>query len=222
MLTGFWNPTGDMIRHFSRDVALNPAGWMGEDWEGRGYDIVSYFPDPTTGYTGDFEVDYQDTSEDFWHYVELNRPIAIMSFGAGAGPWEIEWNARNLDRWVADDTAPTQPTPNPPDDSVSVDFVRHSTLPVDEIAARVNALNLPGIGGSGAWVDRDGNPGAYLCEFMAYHVMWYQADRSEGSCLMAGFTHLSSSVPVESATLATEEALRVLIEALDAARPAGS
>lgn len=27
MLTGYWNPTGAMIRHFSRDVGLNPAGF---------------------------------------------------------------------------------------------------------------------------------------------------------------------------------------------------
>jgi pyrrolidone-carboxylate peptidase len=165
-------------------------------------------------------VDYQDTSEDFWFFADLLQPIAIMSFGAGAGPWEIEYNARNLTSWVPDDLDPTRPTPNPPDETVVEGFTRTSTLPVEEIAARVNALNLPGLGASGAWVDWSGNPGAYLCEFMAYHVMWYQATCAGGgcNCLMAGFTHLASSVPVSSGTLATEEALRVLIEALDDAR----
>ncbi len=219
MLTGYWHPTGSMIRHFSQNPTLNPDGWMGEDWEGRGYDVISYFPDPDDGYTGDFEVDYQDTSADFWLYTDLHKPIAIMSYGAGAGPWEIEFNARNLPSWVPDDTDPQQPTPCPPDTSVAAGFVRNSTLPVDEIAARVNALDLPDIGASGAWVDWLGDPGAYLCEFMAYHNMWYQDTANGGAdeCLMAGFTHVSSDVSVDSATQAAEEALRVLIEALDEA-----
>lgn len=221
MLTGFWDPTGRMLFEFSQDAALNPDGWVGEDWEGSGYDVVAFMPDPETGYTGDFEVDYQDTWEDFWRVTDLLRPIAIMSFGAGVGPWEIEMIARNLSSWVPDDVDPRQPTPCPPDDTEDAGFVRHSTLPVDEIAERVNALELPGIGASGAWVDRDGNPGGYLCEFMAYLGMWYQAIGEAGGdsdCLMAGFTHLAASVPVDSGTQATEEALRALIEALDEAR----
>ena len=115
----------------------------------------------------------------------------------------------------------TKPTPSPPDDSVAAGHTRNSTVPVDEIAAAINALDLPGIGPSGAWVDREGNPGAFLCEFMAYHVMWYQdicQTTGDCQCLMAGFTHLASDVPVESGTAGTEAALRVLIEALDEAR----
>ena len=34
-----------MIRHFSQDPALNPGGWQGEDWNGLGYDIISFFPE---------------------------------------------------------------------------------------------------------------------------------------------------------------------------------
>jgi pyrrolidone-carboxylate peptidase len=110
---------------------------------------------------------------------------------------------------------------NPPDDTVPEGTVRNSTLPVEEIAERVNALDLPSIGTDGAWVDWSGNPGAYLCEFMAYHGMWYQAisEAEGGPCLMAGFTHVASYVPVDSARQATEEALRALIDALDDARP---
>ena len=64
VVTGFWPPTNEMIRHFSQNLDLNPEGRIGDDWEGRGYDIVSFFPefsDPECdncgqGY-GDLEVD---------------------------------------------------------------------------------------------------------------------------------------------------------------------
>ena len=46
MLTGFWEPTGQMIAQFSTDPELNPEGWKGENWENLGYDIYSYFPKP--------------------------------------------------------------------------------------------------------------------------------------------------------------------------------
>ena len=44
IVTGFWPPTNEMIRHFSQDINLNPSGWLGDNWENRGYDIISYFP----------------------------------------------------------------------------------------------------------------------------------------------------------------------------------
>ncbi|UCF50429.1 MAG: hypothetical protein JSU91_02810, partial [Thermoplasmatales archaeon] len=66
MLTGYWNPTGQMIAPFSTDPYLNPDGWKGENWEDRGYDIYSFFPTPGT-YNGTFEVDYQNTWDDFWN-----------------------------------------------------------------------------------------------------------------------------------------------------------
>jgi len=148
-----------------------------------------------------------------------------MAYGAGAGPWEIEQHARNLSSWSSDGTPPTQPSPSPPDGTSAAGYVRESTLPMTAIATRVNALALPGIGSSGAWIDDRGPAGGYLggylCEFMAYHVMWYQelhAGDVDGACLRAGFTHVASSVPVTSATSAAEEALRALIAQLDTDR----
>jgi len=223
MVTGYWSPTGRMIRHFSQDPELNPDGWAGENWEGTGFDIISYFPDPDAGYTGDFEVDYQDTLADFWRITEQLQPVAIVSFGMGNGPWEIEFNARNITNWVPDDNPPTMPEPNPPDSSVPTGYVRNTNLPAEEIAERVNALNLPGIGTDGAWVDIWGNPGRYLCEYIAYHGFWYQeihgAPGEPDSCQLAGFTHVAENVPVDSAVLATEETLRVVIEALTQTTP---
>ena len=62
MLTGYWNPTGQMIAPFSNNTYLNPGGWKGANWEGLGYNIYSYFPKPGT-YNGTFEVDYHAHAE---------------------------------------------------------------------------------------------------------------------------------------------------------------
>ena len=209
MLTGFWNPTGQMIASFSTDTSLNPEGWKGENWEDLGYDIYSFFPTPGS-YKGDFEVDYQDTWDDFWAKTAEIQPVAIVSFGAGAGPWEIEYNARNLAYWVNDDTSPYQPTPCPPDDTVPAGFFRHATLPVQRIADAVNdQTDLD------AWVDYEGAPGAYLCEYIAYLGMWYQGihNTTDGvfPCRVAGFIHVNAGVSVEDAKEATEITLRETI-----------
>ena len=31
MVTGYWPPTNEMVRHFSQDANLNPNGWQGEN-----------------------------------------------------------------------------------------------------------------------------------------------------------------------------------------------
>jgi pyrrolidone-carboxylate peptidase len=212
MLTGYWNPTGQMIAEFSTDSYLNPDGWKGENWEDLGYDIYSFFPTPYT-YNGTFEVDYQNTWEDFWDITADINPIAIISFGAGNGPWEIEFNARNLDSWVSDNNPPYQPTPCPPDDSKPAGYVRHSTLPVQAIADAVNDQT-----DVYAWVDWSGNPGAYLCEYIAYLGMWYQDIHNDTSdpfrCWQAGFIHVVSSLPLEDAKEATMVTIREVIKSL--------
>jgi pyrrolidone-carboxylate peptidase len=193
MLTGFWNPSGQMISQFSIDPELNPNGWNGEN--------------------GMFEVDYQDTWEDFWSVTDQIKPFAIISFGAGAGPWEIEYNARNLDSWINDEESPYKPTPNPPDDTVPVNYVRHSTLPVQQIADAINEENL-----LDAWVDWDGNPGKYLCEYIAYLGMWYQSIHNQSAdpnpCKVAGFVHVNADVSVDDAKIASEITIRETIEYL--------
>jgi pyrrolidone-carboxylate peptidase len=212
MLTGYWNPTGQMIAEFSTDPYLNPDGWKGENWEGYRYNIHSFFPTPYT-YNGTFEVDYQNTWDDFWNITEEINPIAIISFGAGNGPWEIEYNARNLDSWIPDNNPPYQPTPCPPDDSVPSGYVRHSTLPVQAIADAVNMQT-----DVYAWIDWNGDPGAYLCEYMAYLGMWYQDIHNDTSdpyrCWEAGFIHVKSSLALEDAKEATKVTIREVIKSL--------
>lgn len=211
MLTGYWNPTGQMIAPFSNDTYLNPDGWKGENWEGHGYNIYSFFPNPGT-YNGTFEVDYQKTWEDFWNITDQVKPIAIISFGAGDGPWEIEFNARNLYRWANDYEPPYQPTPRPPDNTVPVGYARHSTLPVQEIEDTVNDLTS-----INAWVDWENNPGAFLCEYMAYLGMWYQSIHKNNDlypCKAAGFIHVKNTISVADAMNATNVTIREVIKYL--------
>ena len=209
ILTGYWNPTGQMIAPFSNDTFLNPEGWIGGNWEERGYNIYSFFPNPGI-YNGTFEIDYQKTWQDFWDITAQVKPIAIVSFGAGAGPWEIEYNARNLNLWGNDYEPPLQPTPCPPDDSVSVGYMRHSTLPIQEIEDAVNEQTPVN-----AWVDWEDNPGAFLCEYMAYLGMWYQSIHKNDEsypCKAAGFIHVNSDVLVENAMNATHVTIRETIK----------
>lgn len=196
MVTGFWPPTNEMLVEFSTSSRLNPRGWQGKNWQGRGYDIYAFFPTFSRGTllnpkgNGDFEVDYQDTARDFWRITKKIKPVAIISFGLGSGPWEIEFNARNLppDSWQLDYLAPRMPASRP-NLSADAGSVLHSTLPVRQIAKKINKANF----GVRAWIDYNGNPSAFLCEYLAYHVMWYQTKHSSKSdvarCIAGGFIH---------------------------------
>jgi pyrrolidone-carboxylate peptidase len=211
MLTGYWNPTGQMIAPFSNDTFLNPDGWKGENWEDRGYNIYSFFPTPGI-YNGTFEIDYQDTWEDFWSITTQVKPIAIINFGAGGGPWEIEFNARNFLSWANDYVSPHQPTPCPPDNTVPVGYVRHSTLPVQGIEDAVNEQTS-----INAWVDWEDDPGSFLCGYMAYLGMWYQSIHKNDDlhpCKAAGFIHVSKKIVLEDAMETTNITIRETIEYL--------
>jgi len=233
MLTGYWPPTNEMLRKFSTDPNQNPGGWQGQNWEGRGYDIYAYFPEFPGGTgsnpkgNGNFEIDYQDVGSwsppaaptgDFWRITSQIHPVAIMSFGQGSGPWEIEYNARNLpsSTWTDDYLSPLKPTPAPPDTTQSSGYVRHSSLPVEAIAEAINSSSGLGIN---AWVDWDVDPGHFLCEYMAYHDGWYQNLHSDPCdqyyCVAAGFTHLAAGVTPSNGTVGVEAALRALISHLD-------
>ena len=224
LLTGYWPPTNEMLRRFSPDPSKNPNGWIGADWEGRGYDVYAFFPefDPPDCLdcgpgTGDLEVDYQDTSADFWPLAEGLAPVALMTFSRGAEDksWEVEMNQFNRDFWVADYDAPTQPTPAPPDASVPADTNRPSTLPVQAIVDAVNALNNP----SEAFICFSGDGGAFLSEFIAYHGVWYQAlhdlPADPAQAVAAGHVHVGSDLSIVRARQAAYETVRVLIEHVD-------
>lgn len=226
MLTGYWPVSNEMLRAFSPNPEQNPNGWQGADWEGRGYDIYSFFPEFPDGVgkgVGDFEVDYQDTSYDFWRITEQLRPLAIITFGRGNDDrsWEIESQYRNLDAWVNDYQQPRQPTPSPPDDTVPVNHVRYSSLPMEAIAAAVNA-NYDEIT-IDASVDYAGDAGGFLCEYIGYHAAWYHDLHSSPDDpywnIAAGHIHIGGQLWRRAARIATEITLRELTAYLDTQIP---
>lgn len=222
MLTGYWPPTNEMLRPFSPNPAQNPAGWAGENWEGRGYNIYAFFPEFPQGLgqgVGDFEVDYQDTSADFWRIAAEVQPVVILTFGRAGDDysWEVEYRQRNLHGayWIDDYLAPLRPTPAPPDSAVPHSYVRWSSLPVYTVVDAVNDAHV----GVQAFHDA-GFCGAFLCEFIAYHGCWYHdlhAERSDPLWMAAaGHVHVGGYVGLSSATQAAQITLRTVLEHVDA------
>jgi hypothetical protein len=231
LITGYWPPTNEMLRPWSQSPAQNPGGWQGENWEGRGYDIHSYFPEfpgitsPPYGQgQGDFRVDYQHASEDFWRVVGELRPIAIITFSRGStGPnWEIEARHRKLplNSWTPDYEAPTRPTTDLPIASEPDNFIRNSSLPMQAIMNAVNAASL----GFGAFIDTSSSfGGTFVSEFTGYHSSWYanmHSDPNDPSwCIAGGHIHVGGNTPVSGSLAATQITLRTLTGYLDTVIP---
>jgi len=221
LITGYWPPTNEMIRRFSTSPTQNPSGWAGGNWENRGYNIHSYFPEFPGGVgvnpqgTGDLMVDYQDTVEDWARITAEIKPVAIITFsrGASGSNWELEYRTKNRASWVADYIAPFQPTPSPPDPTVPAETIRFSTLPMQNI---VNSVNQAGLG-INAFIDSNSAnlAGGFLSEFIGYHGSWYQATHSSPNdpawCVAAGHLHVGINTPLAAAQLATDITLRELI-----------
>jgi len=228
MITGYWPNTNEMIRHFSTNPEQNPAGWQGENWLGLGYDIYSFFPEFPGGVgvnpkgEGDFEVDYQDTSSDWWRITSEIDPVAIITFSRGRPDrsWEVEFRQRNLETWIDDYEAPFQPTPAPPDPTVPPGHIRESTLPMQDIVDRVSD-EVPELD---AFIDERGFGGAFLSEYIAYHGVWYQdmhADPSDDAwSVAAGHIHVGVGVTIDQGRRATEASLRALIDHVNTIVPA--
>ncbi len=221
LLTGYWPLSNHMLRAFNADPAQNSTGWVGSNWEGRGYDVYAYFAEFAGGGgqgSGDLQVDYQDTSEDFWRIADELKPIAVITFSRGFAnkKWELEWNNRNLAVWMDDFTPPLQPTPAPPDGSVPAGHIRNSTLPLQKIVDAVNAATLQNID---TVIDFAGNGGGYLSEFIAYQGVWYQAEHADPQdpawCIAAGHVHVGSMISLNKDIRATHQTLRALIRYID-------
>ena len=222
MVTGYWPPTNEMLRHFSQNTDLNPDGWQGENWRDLGFDVISFFPefDPADcnncgqGY-GDFEVDYQDTSEDFWTIVNEVQPSGIITFSRGYNnnSWELESNVYNHSSWVADYTAPIYPTPTPPDDSVLPNHNRGSGLPLNTLEETLDNSNID----VNCYIDVNGDAGQFLSEFMGYHGMWYHQSSidADNPCVLGGHIHVGGQLSVRTATDAAELTIETVITYLD-------
>ena len=222
LITGYWPPTNEMIRDFSQNLNLNPNGWIGDNWENRGYDIISYFPEFTPSDcdncgqgSGVLQVDYQNTSEDFWPIVNNHQPIAIITFSRGFidYSWELEYNYYNRLNWIGDYYPPYLPTPNPPDENVENYFLRNSSLPMEDIMDNINNTDL----NLDSYIDWSGDPGHFVSEFMGYHGVWYHDINQLGDnqCIAAGHVHVGGLIDVNTAKLATQSTIRTVIDYLD-------
>ncbi|MGB2984787.1 MAG: hypothetical protein WBE26_02800, partial [Phycisphaerae bacterium] len=225
MVTGYWPPTNEMLRPFSTNPTQNPDGWVGENWEGRFYNVYSFFPEFPEGLgkgEGDFEVDYQDTSADWWRIVAEVNPVAIITFGR-ADPdfdWELEGGHRmlQLGDWSDDYLAPSQPTPELPIADETPGTQRWSSLPLQAIVDAVGAA-VPNLDSYHTYIDDSD----FLCNFIGYHATWYHDQHSDPEDpvwnVAAGHVHVGSTMELEDAILATEVTLRTLVEYLNTQLP---
>ena len=219
LLTGYWPPTNEAVRPFSQNSLLNPDGWIGDNWEEFGFDIISYFPtffppdcESCGQGNGDFEVDYQDTSEDWWNIVDSLNPISIITFSRGYinYSWELEYKYYNWFNWINDFTPPYQPTPTPPDQDSPANSMRFSSLPMTEIVDVVNGSDL----GLNAYIDYAAGAGQYLSEFKGFHGVWYKAlmeNIEDTPCYVAGHVHVGGLVDWDTAHEAVKITLRETI-----------
>ncbi len=222
MITGYWPPTNEMLRQFSTNPEQNPGGWVGENWEGRGYNIYAFFPEFPNGVgkgEGDFEVDYQDTSYDWWLITDQVQPFAIITFSRA--DYDLDWEMEGGNKtyvsamWTPDYLEPFQPTPELPIYDEPDGTERYSSLPMQAIVDAVAA--------SGANVNPYIEPldySRYLSNFIGYHGNWYHdlhADPDDAVWNVAGgHIHVGSAMTLADAVLASEVTLRVLIGHADA------
>lgn len=214
MLTGYWPPTNEMLRRFSPCPDQNPEGWIGDNWEFRGYNIYAFFPEFPGGLgkgEGDFEVDYQDTSADWWYYTDLYKPDAVICFGRAFENhrWKVESGARNheVDDWIEDYEEPVRPDPSLPYITEPPDSERDSTLPVDAIMTALTTAGVPVTPVTGT-----PDKSAFLCNFIGYHACWYHDLHAEpgdpAKNVAAGHIHVGFAMSLETAIWATEVTLR--------------
>lgn len=225
VLTGYWPPTNEMLRQFSPNPVQNPDGWVGENWEGRGYNVYAFFPEFPGGTgsnpkgDGDFEVDYQDTSGDFWPLVAQLRPIAIVAYGRSGDDydWELEGGHRmySLSSWSNDYLSPYDPTPELPIADETPGNERYSTLPIQEVIDAITA-EVPSLYPYSPAIDTS----RFLCNFMGYHVNWYHDLHPHPTDpawnVAAGFIHLGYRMSLEDAIAGNEVTVRTVIQHVDA------
>ena len=81
-----------------------------------------------------------------------------------------------------------------------------TTLQVERIQKAVQA-EVPDLK---VWIDDEGDPGNFLCNYLAFLGIQYQVAHSH--CKAAGFIHVGPDVDVQTATKANEAVLRVVIQ----------
>ncbi|MCO5142397.1 MAG: hypothetical protein M9962_04825 [Oligoflexia bacterium] len=216
LVTGYWPPTNKMLE----ELSPKNKNWAGKNWKNLGYDVYAYFPTNTENTKGvgegDFRVDFASVFNDFMRITKELKPVAILSFGLGAGPWEIESVfPAYYHQWFLDGKIPStvgvQNISVP--ESLKVNKERKSTLPLEDIQRAVEQLGDKGLR---PWIDTSGGAGDYVCGFTGYIESWYQEMHSDindpAHCKAAGFIHVSGTQ--EKAKASMEASLEALILSL--------
>ncbi|MDX2148486.1 MAG: hypothetical protein SFZ23_13285 [Planctomycetota bacterium] len=248
LITGYWPPTNEMVRSWSRSPTQNPGGWQGGNWEGRGYNVMSYFPEFPGGTgtnpkgNGDFEVDYQDTAADWARVVAEVRPVAIITFSRANTSigWEMEPATRrhrlpgeanppgrNILQYTQDYSGNRYPS-DVPIAMEPIGNIRNSTLPMQAIVDNVRAAISPTLVDPFIPAYNPANPdafdfgGAFLSGYIGYLGSWYRDQNINDSflpCFAAGHVHVGRNMTVSAATQATQVTLRTLTDYLDGVVP---
>lgn len=237
VLMGYWPPTNEMLRPFSTDPVQNPGGWVGENWRGLGFDVYAFFPefppdgDPTNDPIGspgsvgadgsDLQVDYQDTSSDFWSIVDTVQPHVLITHSRGGGiGWELEaiegghgnGSADPAFDWISDgygpDTRPTEDTVDPRSWAAMNtyrDTNADSLLPLEAIETAAAGLGLTSVE-----VDVSGTSGNYLSGFLGLHGIVYA--ETTPHAVAGGHIHVGTAVSVEDARALTDASLEAVLQ----------
>jgi hypothetical protein len=98
------------------------------------------------------------------------------------------------------------------DASAPANFLRLTSLPIEEIADAVGKANL----GVTPVIDWEGDGGGFVSEFIAYHGTWYKslhdAPNDPARCVAAGHIHVGRNIPWPTAQEAAKVSLRELLE----------
>jgi hypothetical protein len=246
VLMGYWPPTNEMLRPWSQNPEQNPGGWIGEDWEGYGYDVYSFFPefppdgDPSNDPIGsdgsvgsarfDLRVDYQATSEDFWSIVDTLEPVIVMTNSRGGDiGWEVEaiegghgvnnMNGPEFD-WSSDqhgaDTRPTQATIDARSWDAISTYRQGTTLPTRLPVEDIVAATTA-LGLTNVEIDETGTSGNYLSGFLGLHGLYY-AETAAHEVVAAGHIHVGYGLPVADASVLIETSLHAVLQAHPADR----
>lgn len=235
---GYWPPTNEMLRAWSQNPAQNPGPWIGENWEGHGFDVYAFFPefppdgDPNDDAIGDdgavgspafdLRVDYQATSADFWRIVEAYSPVLLVTTSRGGGiGWEIEaiegghGNDRSNDPasdWSSDRHGevqlPTRETIDPRSWDAISTFRVGDTLPTKLPAAAIRDA-AAALGRTSVEIDDTGTSGNFLSGFLGLHGLYYNHTTPHNAA--AGHIHVGNGLPVDDARALIETSLRIVL-----------
>lgn len=239
VVMGYWPPTNEMLRPWSTNATQNPEGWVGENWEGLGYDVYSFFPefppdgDPTNDSIGDdgavgspkfdLRVDYQATSDDFWRLVDTWQPIILITTSRGGKiGWEVEaiegghgvGNTRGpAFDWISDgygdEFFPVEKTLEPRSWDAISTYRQGNTLPSQLPIDAIVAATDP-LGLTDVQIDTTGTSGNFLSGFLGLHGLIYQQQTEHA--VAAGHIHVGFGLPNEDARQLIEATVRTVLE----------